>query len=102
MTTIDQTALGRLDAEGRLLNNVLKGPTKKAGRFGFRGDLALKFQAKLADEAGVARVTALEDVVPILFRHTVYKSYPVSLLEKSRSPLKNNSTAAELPGPCPR
>ena len=51
MTTIAQTALGRLDAEGRLLNSVLKGPTKKAGRIGFRGDLALKFQAKMADEA---------------------------------------------------
>ena len=51
MTTIAQTALGRLDAEGRLLNNVLKGPTKKPGRIGFRGDLALKFQVKMADEA---------------------------------------------------
>jgi len=51
MTTIDQTALGRLDSEGRLLNSVLKGPTKKAGRIGFRGDIALKFQAKMADEA---------------------------------------------------
>jgi hypothetical protein len=51
MTTIDQTALGRLDAEGRLLNSVLKGATKKAGRIGFRGDIALKFQAKMADEA---------------------------------------------------
>ncbi len=51
MTTIDQTALGRLDAEGRLVNSVLKGPTKKAGRIGFRGDIALKFAAKMADEA---------------------------------------------------
>jgi hypothetical protein len=51
MTTIDQTALGRLEAEGRLLNSVLKGPTKKASRIGFRGDIALKFQAKMADEA---------------------------------------------------
>lgn len=51
MTTIDQTALGRLEAEGRLLNSVLKGPTKKAGRIGFRGDIALKFPAKMADEA---------------------------------------------------
>jgi hypothetical protein len=51
MTTIAQTALGRLDAEGRLLNSVLKGPTKKAGRIGFRGDIALKFAAKFADEA---------------------------------------------------
>lgn len=51
MTTIDQTALGRLDAEGRLLNSVLKGETRKPGRIGFRGDIALKFPAKMADEA---------------------------------------------------
>jgi hypothetical protein len=49
-TTIDKTALGRLDREGRLLNAVLKSPTKKPGRFGFRGDIALKFQSQLADE----------------------------------------------------
>lgn len=51
MTAITETALGRLEAEGRLLNSVLKSATKKPGRFGFRGDIALKFQAKLADEA---------------------------------------------------
>jgi hypothetical protein len=49
-TTIGKTALDRLDREGRLFNAVLKGPTKKPGRFGFRGDIALKFQALLADE----------------------------------------------------
>ncbi|MGJ4946267.1 hypothetical protein ACQR1W_37325 [Bradyrhizobium sp. HKCCYLS1011] len=47
---IEATALARLDAEGRLLNAVLKGPTTKPGRFGFRGDIALKFQAQVADE----------------------------------------------------
>ncbi|WP_456640516.1 hypothetical protein [Bradyrhizobium sp. USDA 10063] len=50
MTTIDNTALGRLDKEGRLLNAVLKAGTSKPGRFGFRGDIALKFQAQVADE----------------------------------------------------
>ena len=50
MTQIEQTALGRLNQEGRLLNAVLKGPTTKPGRFGFRGDIALKFQAQVADE----------------------------------------------------
>jgi len=50
MTSIDNTALGRLDKEGRLLNAVLKGDTTKPGRFGFRGDIALKFQAQVADE----------------------------------------------------
>ena len=49
--SIQDTAFARLEREGRLLNSVLKAPTKKAGRFGFRGDLALKFPAKLADEA---------------------------------------------------
>src|SRR5271167_2969808 len=47
---IETTALGRLDREGRLLNAVFKGPTTKPGRFGFRGDIALKFQAQVADE----------------------------------------------------
>ena len=41
---------------------------------------------KLADEAGVHEIRALEDVIPILFKHTVYKSYPISLLEKNRFP----------------
>jgi len=51
MTAIEQTGFSRLETEGRLLNAVLKAPTKTAGRFGFRGDLALKFAPKLADEA---------------------------------------------------
>jgi hypothetical protein len=50
MTAIEKTPLGRLEQEGRLLNAVLKGPTTKPGRFGFRGDIALKFQAQVADE----------------------------------------------------
>ncbi|WP_445222341.1 hypothetical protein ACKWRH_07495 [Bradyrhizobium sp. Pa8] len=50
MTSIDNTVFGRLDKEGRLLNAVLKGDTTKPSRFGFRGDIALRFQAQLADE----------------------------------------------------
>jgi len=50
MTTIEMTPLGRLASEARLLNAVLKGPTSKSGRFGFRGDIALKFQTPVADE----------------------------------------------------
>jgi hypothetical protein len=50
MTVIENTALGRLDREGRLLNAVLKSGTTKPGRFGFRGDIALKFQTQVADE----------------------------------------------------
>jgi hypothetical protein len=50
-TGIEATGFARLEAEGRLLSPVLKGPTRKKGRFGFRGDLALKFAPKIADEA---------------------------------------------------
>jgi hypothetical protein len=39
---------------------------------------------KLADEAAVFEINALNDVVPVLFNHTVYKSYPISFLEKNR------------------
>ena len=51
MTTIDQTAFKQLEAEKRLSNPVLKAATHKAGRFGFRGDIALVFAEKVADEA---------------------------------------------------
>lgn len=37
---------------------------------------------KLADGEGVNHVLHINDVVPLLFEHTVYKSYPPSLLEK--------------------
>lgn len=61
---ITDTAFARLDAEGRLLNSVLKAATHKPGRFGFRGDIALKFQAKLADEARPPEV-AMEQVIAV-------------------------------------
>jgi hypothetical protein len=51
MTKITDTAFARLEAEGRLVNPVLKAASKTAGRFGFRGELALKFAPKMADEA---------------------------------------------------
>jgi len=38
----------------------------------------------LASEHQVTSINRLEDVVPLLFQHTVYKSYPQSLLLKNR------------------
>ena len=58
MTTIYQTAFARLEQQRRLLNPVWKAETKKPGRFGFRGELALRFAAKLADEARPPELTA--------------------------------------------
>jgi len=63
-TTLEQTAFARLQTEGRLLNSVLKGATHKPGRIGFRGDLALKFPAKMADEARPPEVSA-EQVIAV-------------------------------------
>lgn len=58
MTTLEQTAFARLDTEKRLQNPVLKEATKKAGRFGFRGEIAIKFAPQVADEARPPEVTA--------------------------------------------
>jgi hypothetical protein len=50
MTSITETAFATLEQQGRLLNAVLKGPTERPGRVGFRGELALKFAQQFADE----------------------------------------------------
>jgi hypothetical protein len=51
MTTIDTTPLATLEADKRLISPVYKGPTGKPGRYGFRGELALKFGLQKSDEA---------------------------------------------------
>jgi hypothetical protein len=38
----------------------------------------------MAAEQGIDRIERHEDVVPLLFQHSVYKSYPISLLENNR------------------
>jgi hypothetical protein len=38
----------------------------------------------MADENGITSIDAVDDVVPLLFQHSVYKSYPVSLLVKNK------------------
>ncbi|NGO07727.1 hypothetical protein G5C60_08680 [Streptomyces sp. HC44] len=37
-----------------------------------------------AEETGVREVTGFDDLVPLLFSHTSYKSYPVSLIDGGR------------------
>ncbi|MET0378664.1 MAG: hypothetical protein ABW049_06680 [Spongiibacteraceae bacterium] len=39
---------------------------------------------KLAEIQGVREINSLDDAAPILFQHTVYKSYPMPFLEKGR------------------
>ena len=43
----------------------------------------IPYLKKLADREGIDEITSLEDIVPLLLEHTVYKSYPASLIEKS-------------------
>jgi hypothetical protein len=40
--------------------------------------------SKLAGRQGITRVSEFDDVVPLLFEHTMYKSYPLSLLERQQ------------------
>jgi len=40
--------------------------------------------ARRAQEAGIERIESLADLVPLLFAHTVYKSYPPSFVEHGR------------------
>jgi len=40
--------------------------------------------AKLAEAQGISRVGRLDEAAPLFFTHDIYKSYPVSLLAKSR------------------
>jgi len=37
-----------------------------------------------AEETGISRIGKLDDIVPLLFLDAVYKSYPLSLIEKNR------------------
>jgi hypothetical protein len=39
---------------------------------------------RLAADAGIDEVKSLDDVVPLLFAHTVYKSYPESFIDRGR------------------
>jgi hypothetical protein len=40
--------------------------------------------ARRAEEAGITHIGSLADIVPLLFAHTVYKSYPPSFVEKGQ------------------
>ncbi len=44
----------------------------------------IKLLAHRANEAGTSKITSVEDIVPLLFPHTAYKSYPESFLIEER------------------
>lgn len=45
---------------------------------------AVPMLQKLAEKQGINSIETLADVVPLLFEHTMFKSYPPALLEKGR------------------
>ncbi len=49
--SFENSAFARLDGQKRLLNPVFRGKTGASGRFGFRGEIAIKFAQNVADEA---------------------------------------------------
>jgi hypothetical protein len=52
-------------------------------RFGqLRGKVAVL--DRLATEQGITQIDSLDDAVALLFPHTVYKSYPLSILERNQ------------------
>ena len=52
-------------------------------RFGALRDRVAALR-KLSDIQGVSAISSLDDAAPLLFQHTVYKSYPMSFLERGR------------------
>ena len=45
---------------------------------------AIPVLTTMADESAISAIESLDDVVPLLFQHSVYKSYPISLLVKNK------------------
>lgn len=45
--------------------------------------------ARLADEVGISEIRTLDDLVPLLFAHSNYKSYPEGFIAKGRWDLMN-------------
>ena len=76
LTNTEQYALDRADVETWQLRAAQS-----------RFEQLMPTVAALHDQAEqnkVTRVDQLDDIVPLLFNHTVYKSYPISLIEKNR------------------
>ena len=44
----------------------------------------IKALEKLANEQNIKKINSLDDLAPILFQHTVYKSYPLAFVEKKK------------------
>jgi hypothetical protein len=76
-TTTESPAFQRLEAEGRLLKPAFKGPTHVAGRFGFRGEIALTIDPPVTLEAAFATADDAEPTLSFLAGSlSTYKHLP--------------------------
>lgn len=66
MTSIETTAFARLEAEGRLLKPTHKAATHSAGRFGFRGEIAIALDPPETLEAAFAATEAGDSALSFL------------------------------------
>ena len=69
----------RLTAE-QLHNVQLAGIRKRFGELRPK----LSVLDKLASEQGIDAIDSIDDIAPLMFPHTIYKSYPMSYLERAR------------------
>ncbi len=77
MTSIESTAFGRLESEGRLLKPTHKAPTKRPGRFGFRGEIAVSLDPPINLAAAFASAEEGEASLSFLAGSlTSYKQLP--------------------------
>jgi len=47
-------------------------------------DQSIEMVRKLADRLGITEINEFNDVVPLMFSHTAFKSYPSALIDKKR------------------
>lgn len=88
MTSIESTAFGRLEAEGRLLKPAHKATTHHAGRFGFRGEIAITLDPLLTLEAAFAAAQEGETALSFIAGSLAsYKQLP-SLVESLGASIK--------------
>jgi len=88
MSSIETTAFQRLEAESRLAKSTHKAPTSNAGRFGFRGEIALSLDPPTSLEAAFAAAQDGESKLSFLAGSlTSYKQLP-ALVEALGADLK--------------
>src|SRR6202021_1093175 len=81
----------------------LESPERQAMAIRFQQHYqSIEMLRKLADRLGITEVDEFNDVVPLFFSHTAFKSYPAALIDKKRFDLMtkwlDKLTSSDLAG----